>query len=119
MNFTGVRYTFYALAIFGLYGTWGRALLNGSLEQIFKILHGGGILPGTQDIRLLNNLTGIYWPIDYTLSLLVTFFWQAVDGSHPSTTAFALYFGAQHLAVFVYLHANEHRRGEEKGTHFR
>lgn len=100
------------LAVLGLYGTWVRSLLNGTLAILFTALHRTGALPGT-NATIRTRYTGIYWPLDYLLEVLVLFFWQAVDGSHPPTTLFALYFAGQHIAVIatMYIDSSRSRKG--------
>lgn len=99
----------YSLAILGLYGTWIRSALNGTLLILLKALHVTGVLPDTK-IPIKTQLTGIYWPVDYLLDVLILFFWQAVDGSHPSTSIFGLYFAGQHTAVIATLYIDSYKR---------
>ena len=96
------------LGVLGLWGTWGRSAINGTLNLLFDALHTTGILPGTQT-PIKTSFTGIYFPIDYLLDVLILFFWQAVDGSHPTTSLFGLYFASQHVSVITTLYMDTYR----------
>lgn len=90
------------LGVLGILQTWGRSALDGTLQHIHNALHNtdGYILPGTND-QLRKSFTGIYWPIDHLLDVLVVFFWEVVDGSHPTTSVIGTYFGGQLFAIVV------------------
>ncbi|KAH7330450.1 hypothetical protein BKA65DRAFT_539587 [Rhexocercosporidium sp. MPI-PUGE-AT-0058] len=103
-----LRWTLYTLGFLGFYGTWIRSGLNGTLSILFRSLHVTGTLLGSE-LPLKTRITGIYWPLDYLLDMLIAFFWQAVDGSHPSTSLFALYFAAQHIAVIVSMYVDSYK----------
>ncbi|KAL9124508.1 MAG: hypothetical protein Q9217_006162 [Psora testacea] len=85
-----MRTVLYVLGLVGILGTWGRTAVDGTLVNLFYALHGADeyVLPGSKAV-LRKNFTGIYWPIDYLLNVLVIFFWEAVDGSHPAASAIA------------------------------
>lgn len=91
-----------AIAAIGIAGCWGRSLVDGTLTALLSALHSSDayILPGT-DQALKTRITGIYWPIDYLLNVLVVFFWEAVDGSHPTASAIGLYFLAQYFSILT------------------
>lgn len=74
-------WTLYTLGLLGFYRTWIRSALNGPLSIVFTSLHVTGTLPGG-GLPLKTSLTGIYWPLDYLLNMLIVFFWQVADGSH-------------------------------------
>ncbi|KAK2624707.1 hypothetical protein QTJ16_005900 [Diplocarpon rosae] len=94
--------TLYALGLLGLIQTWGRTALDGTLVHLFHALHGENpyILPGTT-AKLQTSFTGIYWPVDYLLDVLVVFFWEAVDGSHPTTSIIGIYFLGQLFPLVI------------------
>lgn len=104
------RWLLYALALLGFYNTWGRSAIDGTLVLLFKALHGSKTysLPGT-DSLLRTTITGIRWPIDYLLNVLVVFFWQAVDGSHPSTSVIGIYFLGQYFSILTSFYVNSWR----------
>ena len=113
MGSTKLRAVVYTLGILGLYGTWGRTIVDGTLLRLLNALHGRKpfIMPGTTAEPLRTSITGVYWPIDYLLNMLILFFWEAVDGSHPTTSAVALYFAGQHLSIVTLLYVDSLRYG--------
>lgn len=113
MGSTRLKAFVYTLGVLGLYGTWGRTIVDGTLFRLLDALHGGKpfIMPGTTAEPLRTSITGVYWPIDYLLNMLILFFWQAVDGSHPTTSAVALYFAGQHLSLLTLLYVDSLRYG--------
>ncbi|KAL1639411.1 hypothetical protein SLS58_007992 [Diplodia intermedia] len=108
-----------ALGVIGTYGTWGRCFQDGTLRYILTAVFSDKqpcLLPGTDREPLIKNMTGI-WPLDRLLAVLVLFFWQAADGSHPTTSAVGLYFAAQHLGLVVNMHlASLHGRSKLNPT---
>ncbi len=104
------RWILYAFTLLGLYNTWGRAAIDGTLALLFKALHGSKpyTLPGSNSL-LKTTVTGIRWPIDYLLNVLIVFFWQAVDGSHPSTSVIGIYFLGQYFSILTSFYINSWR----------
>ncbi|KAI0836877.1 hypothetical protein F5Y06DRAFT_272502 [Hypoxylon sp. FL0890] len=102
----------YILGLVGTLGTWGRTVADGSLVHLYTALHGGRsyTLPGTE-YALKTSFTGIYWPIDYLLDVLVIFFWESVDGSHPDSSAIGIYFLGQFFPILVTFYVNHLRGG--------
>lgn len=107
-----VRTILYVLGLLGTLGTWGRAAADGSLVHLFNALHGADeyILPGA-NAALRKSFTGIFWPIDYLLNVLVIFFWEAVDGSHPAASAIGIYFLGQLFPILVAFYMDSLRAG--------
>jgi hypothetical protein len=110
-----LKLVFYALAALGLYNTWGRSALDGTLMRLLQALHGEKpfILPGTKS-PLKTRITGIRYPIDYLINVLIIFFWQAVDGSHPSTSIIGIYFLTQYYSILTSFYINSFRMGNAK-----
>ncbi|KAF2710681.1 hypothetical protein K504DRAFT_475654 [Pleomassaria siparia CBS 279.74] len=106
------NWPFYVLAGLGTYCTWGRALLDGSLRHLFIALHGPElyVLPGTRH-HLQTSFTGVYWLINYFLDMLVIFFWEAIDGSHPATSVIGTYFLGQYLSILTVIYVDSLRTG--------
>jgi hypothetical protein len=102
--------TFHLLAIGGTATLWMRSILDGTVPSIFAALHSSEpyVLPGTNSV-LQTRITGIYWPIDYLLNVLVVFFWEAVDGSHPAASAIGIYFLIQYFAILTMLLVEQSR----------
>lgn len=111
------RKILYVLGLLGIIGTWGRAAADGTLLHLFHALHRADeyILPGAK-VALRKSFTGIYWPIDYLLDVLIIFFWEAVDGSHPATSAIGIYFLGQLFAILVAFYIDCFRAGHGLGT---
>lgn len=109
-----LRPLLYVIGLIGILGTWGRTALDGTLVNLFVALHGSDDynLPGTDNL-LRRSFTGIYWPIDYLLDVLVVFFWEAVDGSHPATSTIGVYFLAQLFPILVAFYMNCFRQGRQ------
>jgi len=117
INSSNMKSILYTLGLLGTLGTWGRAAVDGTLVHLFHALHGpkGYILPGTAS-HLRKNFTGIYWPIDYLLNVLIVFFWEAVDGSHPGTSAIGIYFLAQLFPILVAFYTDYSRQSQGLGS---
>lgn len=99
------------LAAVGTWGTWGRTVQDGTLTALLNALHGPRpyVLPGTKSL-LRSDFTGV-WPVDYLLQVLVVFFWEAVDGSHPTASAIGLYFLLQYFSVLTVVYTDSFRAG--------
>lgn len=112
-NLGKLRPALYLLGLLGTYHTWGRTVIDGSFFHLLKALHGPHpyVLPGT-DSLLRTTITGIYWPVDYLLNVLIVFFWEAIDGSHPATSAIGIYFLSQLFSVLVGLYVDSLRVGQ-------
>lgn len=114
ITLTQLKTTLYFLSALGTYHTWGRSILDGSFSHLLTALHGPNLpylLPETNS-PLLTRITGIYWPVDYLLNILVVFFWEAVDGSHPATSAVGIYFLAQYMSVLTGIYVDSARRNQ-------
>jgi hypothetical protein len=109
------RLIFYGLAALGFFNTWGRSALDGTLRRLFVALHGEQpfLLPGTK-YALKTKITGIRYPIDYLLDVLILFFWQAVDGSHPSTSVIGIYFLTQYFSTLTGFYIDSFRSGNAR-----
>jgi hypothetical protein len=112
-----MRSTLYVLGLLGTVSIWGRAAADGTLVHLFYALHGVDeyILPGAK-AALRTSFTGIYWPIDYLLDVLLIFFWEAVDGSHPATSAIGIYFLGQLFPILVAFYMDSFRAGHGLGA---
>lgn len=108
------RWLLYAFVFLGFYNTWGRSAIDGTLALLFRALHGSETysLPGTSSL-LKTTITGIWWPFDYLLDVLIVFFWQAVDGSHPSTSVIGIYFLGQYFSILTCFYINSWRSDNE------
>lgn len=82
--------------------------------HLFDAFHGSKkyMLPGTSSL-LIRKLTGMYWPVDYLLNVLVVFFWEAVDGSRPGTSVVGIYFLGQLFPIMVTFYLDFFRQGKD------
>ena len=111
-----MKFALYTLGLLGTLGTWGRAAMDRTLIHLFHALLEPKeyILPGTAS-PLRRSFTGIYWPIDFLLDVLIVFFWEAVDGSHPGTSAIGIYFLGQLFPILVAFYMDYFRLGQGLG----
>ncbi|KAK1580091.1 uncharacterized protein LY79DRAFT_672127 [Colletotrichum navitas] len=106
-----VRLVLYSLSIAGGMQLWGRSLVDGTLVKLLSAVHGPDPyqLPGTQT-QLKSSFTGVF-AIDYLLRILVVFFWEVADGSHPASSAIGLYFLGQYFSVLLVFYLEDSRHG--------
>ncbi|TAQ89193.1 hypothetical protein B7494_g2488 [Chlorociboria aeruginascens] len=109
-----LKLSIYGLAFIGFYGTWIRMVINGTLYLFLNHLHFDMDLPGL-GASLVTRITGIYYPIDYYFNVWIIFFWNAVDGTHPTTSLIALYFAGQHFGTTACLYVDQYRNGKTGG----
>lgn len=95
-----------ALGVVGFLGTHGRTGADGSTALITEALDSPTPydLPGTH-FALRKTFTGIP-PVDFIIRMLVLFWWETIDGSHPTTSAIGLYFLGQLLPCIVVTYLN-------------
>jgi hypothetical protein len=109
-----IKYLIYSLGLLGTVQTWGRAALDGTLNHLVPVLLGSDyVFPGTT-FALRERFTGIFWPIDFQLRILVLFFYEAVDGSHPTTSAIGIYFLGQYLGCLTAMYTDSLRGSKSK-----
>lgn len=96
--------------IVGFYTTWYSIFQNGTIELMRDVRdRGPHILPGTK-APLKKSYVGIGW-IDYQLTVLTLFFWEAVDGSRPAASLFCFGFAGQAAAAWSILYVDGRRLG--------
>ena len=102
------------LSAYAFYATWGISLLDGTMSRILQIRGADlPLIPGTTEpLRL--HFTGIA-PIDYWYTIMVLFFWEAIDGSHPTTSLAGVYFLGQLIGVWTLMYV-EGNRPQHKGS---
>ncbi|KAL6714288.1 hypothetical protein ACLMJK_007711 [Lecanora helva] len=94
----------------GFYGTWYILLNNGTTAYMSQIRDvGPRYLPGTFE-PVKTVYIGIP-SINYQLTVLTLFFWQLVDGSHPSASLFSFHFATQVACGWGLLMMEGLRRG--------
>jgi hypothetical protein len=99
-NHGPIRLVMYALSACAFYATWGISLWDGTMKHMLEI-RGAEIplIPGT-DKPLRLHFTGIQ-PLDYWFTIMVLFFWEALDGSHPATSLTGIYFLGQLVGIWT------------------
>lgn len=95
---------------FGFYTTWYLIYHNGTVELMKEVRDvGPHILPATEGMAALKKTyIGFGW-IDYLLTVLTLFFWEAVDGSSPSASLFCFMFAGQLTAAWTILYVEGRR----------
>lgn len=105
------------LSAYAFYATWGISLWDNTLTYMLDIRGVGKywqgadvpLIPGTKEpLRL--HFTGIP-PVDYWYTIMVLFFWEAVDGSHPATSLTGVYFLGQLVGVWTLVYVEGCRVG--------
>ena len=94
--------TFLLLFLFALYTTWGLVSQNRTVALMeANRAKGPHLLPHTA-AALRRHYTGLA-PVDYQLAVLALFFWELVDGSHPSGSLLCVYFAGQITTAMILL----------------
>jgi len=94
-----------------IWGIWVLALTNGTLEQLGALV-AANVLPGTKE-PVLTRFFGIK-PLDAVLLNLAPFFWEQIDGSHPSASLAFFEFGTQFMVVYGLIMLEASRVGNKK-----
>ncbi|KAL8689612.1 MAG: hypothetical protein Q9218_004754 [Villophora microphyllina] len=98
------------LSGFGAYSTWYIFMNNGAGDMMKDIRNNGPhTLPYTDGAPLKKTYTGIS-VVDYQLTVLILFFYNVVDGSHPesSITLWGFAFQNADFAVVIPLYCAAH-----------
>ncbi|KAI1387735.1 uncharacterized protein F4822DRAFT_291238 [Hypoxylon trugodes] len=111
---SALKAVFLGLGFLGLLATWGRTIADGSFGLLEEAMSGEYTLPGSDSI-LRDRFSGI-GPLDYVARTLVVFFWEAVDGSHPKTSAAGTYMAGQMATVINAQFLDGLRRGNGAST---
>ncbi|KAH6645364.1 hypothetical protein BKA67DRAFT_664450 [Truncatella angustata] len=109
-----LKAVFVGLGLLGFVATWGRMLADGSFALILKVLEGDSKVPGS-DFGLRDSFSGI-GPLDDLARTLVVFFWEAIDGSHPKSSAAGIYMAGQMAPVIVVQYLDSLRKGNGAST---
>ncbi|KAL8728133.1 MAG: hypothetical protein Q9181_005450 [Wetmoreana brouardii] len=102
-----------SLSGLGFYLTWYIFMNNGAAQMMNDIRDNGPhILPYTDGGPLRKTYTGIA-VVDYQLTILVLFFYNIVDGSHPNACLQAYHFFGQAIAGYSLLILEGRRYGNK------
>ncbi|KAI3326288.1 hypothetical protein HD806DRAFT_520913 [Xylariaceae sp. AK1471] len=109
MNASSLALGYRALAVLSVFLLWGIYTLNGALEaNLLAAWHGK--LNG--DITVKNNYTGIFI-IDFPITILVTFFYFATNGSDEGFQLLVFEGYSTLQSCFVWLYAEMARPGSK------
>jgi hypothetical protein len=101
-----------ALAVLACLLLWGIYALNGTLgTNLLAALHG----KLNEDVALKNDYTGIFI-IDYPITILVTFFYFATNGSDEGYQLMVFEGYSTLQSAFVWLYAEMTRPGNKPWT---
>ena len=95
---------FHTLSVAAVGLLWGVSLWNGTVFELVKATWHGRFEDGTP---LKNNYTGIF-PVDFVLTLLVSFFYYGTSNSDRGYQLFVLdaYSALQPAFVWLYIESN-------------
>ncbi|RMZ82245.1 hypothetical protein DV738_g1794, partial [Chaetothyriales sp. CBS 135597] len=98
------------LALLGFWTLWGFPYRNGLLALLKAQTEPGAVIPGPVLAPMRQIYTGIE-AIDNRLTVLVSFFYTAIDGNRADVTVSFLGLGGQVLASWVLITVEGHRAG--------
>jgi hypothetical protein len=100
------------LAIYACYATWGLNVIDGSVGRMLAIFNADvPVLTGT-DVPVKTHFTG-FPPLDNWIVFMIVFFWEALNGSHPSLVIEGLYFFGQVTAMWTLMCLEGNRNGNK------
>ncbi|KAK4943508.1 hypothetical protein LTR10_016999 [Elasticomyces elasticus] len=88
------------LSIAGFWTLWAFPYQNGLLKILSQQNEPGAVIPGPTAAPMKQTYTGI-GPVDKQLTILVSFFYTAIDGNRADVSLSFLYLGGQVLAAWV------------------
>ena len=98
------------LALAGFWTLWGFPYQNGLLKILEHQTEPGAVIPGSMVAPMKQTYTGI-GVVDKQLTVLVSFFYTAIDGNRADVSLSFLYLGGQVLAAWVLITVEGLRRG--------
>lgn len=100
------------LSIAGFWTLWGFPYQNGLLKILGQQTEPGAVIPGPTVAQMKQSYTGI-GPVDKQLTVLVSFFYTAIDGNRADVSLSFLYLGGQVLASWVLVMVEGIRAGNQ------
>jgi len=88
------------LAVWGFWTLWGFPYNNGLLKILSSETEPGAFIPGPTAAPMKQSYTGI-GAVDKELTILVSFFYTAIDGNRADVSLSFLDLGGQVLAAWV------------------
>ena len=98
------------LSVAGFWTLWGFPYQNGLLKILNAENQPGALIPGPTAAPMKQTYTGI-GAIDKQLTVLVSFFYTAIDGNRLDVSVSFLYLGGQVLASWVLIMVEGLRNG--------
>lgn len=89
-----------ALSILGFWTLWVFPYKNGLLKFLGHQAEPGAVIPGATLAPMKQTYTGIH-PVDKQLTILVSFFYTAIDGKRADISLSFLALGGQVLGAWV------------------
>ncbi|KIV82269.1 hypothetical protein PV11_04390 [Exophiala sideris] len=100
------------LSIAGFWTLWAFPYQNGLLKILSQQNEPGAVIPGPTAAPMKQTYTGI-GPVDKQLTILVSFFYTAIDGNRADVSLSFLYLGGQVLAAWVLVMIESLRVGNQ------
>jgi hypothetical protein len=100
------------LALLGFWTLWGFPYNNGLLKILKDQTAPGALIPGPTAAPMKQTYTGI-GPIDNQLTILVSFFYTAIDGNRADISLSFLGLGGGVLAAWVLITIESYRYGNK------
>jgi hypothetical protein len=101
------------LSVAGFWTLWGFPYQNGLLKILNQETEPGALIPGPTAAPMKQSYTGI-GPVDKQLTILVSFFYTAIDGNRADVSLSFAYLGGQVLASWVLIMIEGLRAGNSK-----
>jgi hypothetical protein len=89
-----------ALSVAGFWTLWGFPYQNGLLQLLGEQAKAGAVLPGPTVAPMKQTYTGIH-VVDKQLTVLVSFFYTAIDGNRADISLSFLALGGQVLGAWT------------------
>ena len=105
-----------ALAVLGFWALWPFPYNNGLLKHLKAQTEVGAVIPGPTIAPMRQSYTGI-GPVDNQLTVLVSFFYTAIDGNRGDVSITFLSLGSHVIAAWVLITIESLRAGN-KGKFF-
>ncbi|KIX03738.1 uncharacterized protein Z518_07291 [Rhinocladiella mackenziei CBS 650.93] len=100
------------LSVAGFWTLWGFPYQNGLLEILGRQTEPGAVIPGRTPAPMKQTYTGI-GVVDKQLTVLVSFFYTAIDGNRADVSLSFLDLGGQVLAAWVLITIEGLRAGNQ------
>lgn len=108
----GVCITLLALSALGFWTLWGFPARNNLLHFLGELSKPGASIPGPTYAPMKQTYTGIA-RLDKRLTILVGFFYTAIDGNRIDITLSFLNLGSQVLAAWLLITTESYRVGNQ------